>query len=104
MRTRIATPADVPALTSLINDAYVVERFFQVGDRIDAARVGALQQRGSFLLLENDELVGSSPNCVRAVILVYWLLPCPPRAGSAAPDSLPKRGASKRRGRWTFVW
>lgn len=60
MRTRIATPADVPALTALINAAYVVERFFKVGDRIDAAHVGALQQRGSFLLLENDgKLVGS---------------------------------------------
>jgi len=32
---RIATPEDVPALTTLINDAYRVEDFSVTGGRID---------------------------------------------------------------------
>ena len=41
MDTRIATPSDIPTLTRLINTAYVVERFFKIGDRIgpDGVRV-----------------------------------------------------------------
>lgn len=59
MPLRTATPTDVPALTTLINDAYVVERFFKRGDRITADGVRALQGTGTFLLLEeDDELAG----------------------------------------------
>lgn len=60
LTTRIGGPADIPALTSLINQAYVVERFFKVGDRITAAGVQALSGRGVFLLLARGaDLVGS---------------------------------------------
>lgn len=54
MPIRTATAADVPVLTDLINQAYVVERFFKVGDRITADGVSALQAKGAFLLLERD--------------------------------------------------
>jgi GNAT superfamily N-acetyltransferase len=54
MPTRIATPADVPTLTRLVNAAYVVERFFKVGDRITSEGVGTLLATGTFLLLEDD--------------------------------------------------
>ncbi len=54
MPTRIATPSDVPTLERLINAAYVVERFFKVGDRINAEGIRALQAKGTFLLLEED--------------------------------------------------
>lgn len=57
---RTATAEDVPSITVLVNEAYVVERFFKVGDRIDAPRVGALLETGIFLLLEREgQLAGS---------------------------------------------
>jgi GNAT superfamily N-acetyltransferase len=60
MQTRIAMASEVPILTRLINAAYVVERFFKIGDRITAEGVRALQGTGTFLLLENEgEAVGS---------------------------------------------
>ena len=47
-------------LVGLINAAYVVERFFKTGDRIDAARVASLMARGAFLVepAAGDVLVG----------------------------------------------
>lgn len=60
METRIATESDVPTLGRLINAAYVVERFFKVGDRITADGVREQQAKGTFLILESDdEAVGS---------------------------------------------
>lgn len=60
MPLRIATPTDVSALTTLINDAYVVERFFKRGNRITEDGVRALQGQGTFLLLDvDDELTGA---------------------------------------------
>jgi GNAT superfamily N-acetyltransferase len=52
---RISTPADIPAITSLINRAYVVERFFKVGDRTDEEGVRGLQAKGTFLVLERED-------------------------------------------------
>jgi GNAT superfamily N-acetyltransferase len=54
MSTRIAAASDLPTLERLINAAYVVERFFKVGDRIDADGLRALQAKGTFLVLETD--------------------------------------------------
>jgi GNAT superfamily N-acetyltransferase len=60
MPTRIASPSDVATLERLINAAYVVELFFKVGDRIDAEGIRALQAKGTFLLLEADDVpIGS---------------------------------------------
>ncbi len=53
LSTRVATADDVPILTRLINAAYVVERFFKVGDRIAADGVLALQGKGTFMVLEH---------------------------------------------------
>src|SRR4051812_45288594 len=54
MQIRAATASDVPELTRIINAAYVVERFFKAGDRINADGVRALQAKGTFLILEVD--------------------------------------------------
>jgi len=54
MDIRVATAADIPTLERLINAAFVVERFFKVGDRITAEGIRAEQARGTFLLLERD--------------------------------------------------
>ena len=50
---RIATAADVNAITPLINAAFVVERPILDNDRIDAASVRDFMTRGEFLLLED---------------------------------------------------
>ena len=47
---RPAITSEIDTLVELINAAYVVERFFKTGDRIDAARVAALMDRGAFLV------------------------------------------------------
>jgi ribosomal protein S18 acetylase RimI-like enzyme len=54
MPIRTATVGDIPDLTRIINAAYVVERFFKVGDRITAEGVRALQAKGTFLLLGDE--------------------------------------------------
>jgi GNAT superfamily N-acetyltransferase len=61
MRTRVATASDVPIVTSLINAAYIVERFFKAGDRIDEAEVRRLQGTGTFMMLERS---GMAVGCV----------------------------------------
>jgi GNAT superfamily N-acetyltransferase len=54
MDIRVATASDIPTLERLINAAFVVERFFKVGDRISAEGVRTQQVKGTFLLLERD--------------------------------------------------
>ena len=54
MDIRVATAADIPTLERLINAAFVVERFFKVGDRINADGIRTEQAKGAFLLLERD--------------------------------------------------
>jgi len=56
MDIRVATAADLPTLQRLINAAFVVERFFKVGDRISVEGIRTEQARGTFLLLEDDGL------------------------------------------------
>jgi len=53
MSIRIAGPDDVGALASLINEAFIVEAFFKIGDRTSADEVAALMEAGGeFLVLE----------------------------------------------------
>ncbi len=61
---RLATPADAPALTRLINSAYRVEAFFIIGDRISEpeilSRIGGSQS--DFLAVQgvaSGELTGA---------------------------------------------
>jgi GNAT superfamily N-acetyltransferase len=56
MDTRIATASDIPILERLINAAYVVERFFKVGDRITADGVRVQQAKGTFLVLQREDV------------------------------------------------
>lgn len=59
MTRRVATPADAAALAALINEAFLVEAFFKVGDRTDIADVLEHMRQGDFLLIEEDgRLVG----------------------------------------------
>jgi GNAT superfamily N-acetyltransferase len=55
---RIAEAADAPAIARLVNDAFRLERFFIDADRTDPEKVGALLQRGKFLLLFDDGALG----------------------------------------------
>ena len=52
---RIAEPADAAAIARLVNDAFRSERFFIDADRTDPEKVGALLQKGKFLLLFERE-------------------------------------------------
>jgi predicted N-acetyltransferase YhbS len=58
MKIRRAKPTDIPDLTTLINQAFQVERFFVDGDRITEEAVGEMLDRGGFLLAEDE---GGSP-------------------------------------------
>ena len=51
---RRAQPADLAAVTRLINRAHAVEAFFVDGERVDHAEVAALRERGHFLVLDGD--------------------------------------------------
>jgi len=51
---RIAKISDAEAITRLINQAFLVEKFFIDGDRIDLGQVRALFQKGVFLLAEEE--------------------------------------------------
>lgn len=54
LQVREASDADVDALVSLINVAFVVEQIAIEGDRIDAEKVREFMGRGKFLLLEGS--------------------------------------------------
>ena len=66
---RRAQPADLAALRRLINAAYAVERFFVDGERIDGAELGALAERGHFLVLDasTPHLLGAPKDIAAAI-------------------------------------
>ncbi|HEX8878747.1 MAG TPA: GNAT family N-acetyltransferase [Candidatus Acidoferrum sp.] len=56
---RFAQPGDVESLARLINRAFVVERPFIAGERIDPPGVGVFMERGRLLVAEDaDGLAG----------------------------------------------
>ena len=55
LRVRTAEPADIEALVRLINAAFLVERFFIEGDRINAEGVRKLMLTGEFLIAHDDD-------------------------------------------------
>lgn len=61
MLARLAAPAEAPALVSLINAAFQVEKFFIDTDRIDLEQVRDFFDTGSFLVMEDG---GSPAACV----------------------------------------
>ena len=69
MSIRTATRAESAVLASIINEAFVVEAFFKIGDRTSADEVTALMNSGGeFLVLENVEpgtgTLGTPVGCV----------------------------------------
>ena len=85
MRFSIAGPAELAAVTELINAAFKIERFFIDGDRISIEAVRELAAKGRFILLyDADTLAG----CVylelkgdRAYIGLLSVSPAQQRAG-----------------------
>lgn len=60
MEFRFAEEKDVPRVTALVNEAFQVERFFKLDDRLDEAHAYEYFRQGRFLLAEEDgELAGS---------------------------------------------
>ena len=59
---RDARAEDVPALVSLINEAYEVELFFVAGPRTSAAEVEEMRRSGGFLVAERED--GGVVGCV----------------------------------------
>jgi ribosomal protein S18 acetylase RimI-like enzyme len=59
---RTATPADVKALTALINRAYAIEAFFVDGDRTSQREVEELIGTGRFVVLEDDRRLAAAVN------------------------------------------
>jgi len=65
MRVRIAVAADAEAVTALINAAFVVEKFFIDGDRVNLEMVRGFLARGEFLIA--DDAAGVA-GCVYAEV------------------------------------
>jgi ribosomal protein S18 acetylase RimI-like enzyme len=53
LRIRHASAEDIPALTRVINAAFVVERPFIEGDRVDDQATAEYMQKGKFLIAED---------------------------------------------------
>lgn len=65
----IAKISDAEAITRLINQAFLVERFFIDGDRIDLDQVRALFHKGEFLVAENGATLAG---CSRLHFVKMW--------------------------------
>ena len=62
MKIRTATSAEAGDVARIINDAFVVEAFFKIGDRTSAEEIRTLMQDGGeFLVLDED---GTIAGCV----------------------------------------
>ena len=56
MSIRTATPEEASDLARIINEAFVVEAFFKIGDRTSADEIaGMMNAGGEFLVLDNVE-------------------------------------------------
>lgn len=59
MTFRFAEESDLPALMALVNQAFHVERFFHIGERLDEERTRSYFRKGRFLLAEDaGEMIG----------------------------------------------
>ena len=61
---RPAVPQEAPVLVRLINDAFIVESFFKIGDRTSADEIRQMMHAGEFFVLE--EARGAIAGCVYA--------------------------------------
>ncbi len=55
LKLSTATTDDAAAIARLVNSAFIAERAFIEGDRIDPAKVKVLMEKGIFLLLSDVE-------------------------------------------------
>jgi predicted N-acetyltransferase YhbS len=62
MQIRVATQDDVPAITALINQAFIVEAFFKIGDRTSIEGVRELMRTGGGFLIAEES--GTPVGCV----------------------------------------
>lgn len=62
-RVRVATQQDVAELTKLINAAFIVERPFFEGDRIDEQGTCELFEKGKFLIAEDARGIAGCVYC-----------------------------------------
>jgi N-acetylglutamate synthase-like GNAT family acetyltransferase len=62
MQIRIATENDVQAIAALINQAFIVEAFFKIGDRTSVENLGELMRKGGQFLVAED--AGGLVGCV----------------------------------------
>jgi ribosomal protein S18 acetylase RimI-like enzyme len=58
MKQRFAIESDLPDLIALVNQAFQVERFFLIGDRLDPERTRQHFEKGRFLLVEDAGIAG----------------------------------------------
>jgi GNAT superfamily N-acetyltransferase len=61
---RTATPEEGSDLARLINDAFIVEAFFKIGDRTSAAEIAELINAGGEFLVLDDDGSRSLSGCV----------------------------------------
>ncbi len=59
---RLATTADIPAVTRIVNAAYRVEDFFKIGDRTDEGEVGRIIRDHAFIVAVDE--AGDLAGCV----------------------------------------
>ena len=59
---RIASKADAPAIARVINDAFIVEASFMIGDRTSADEIVELMEAGEFLV--TGDTAGAMTGCV----------------------------------------
>ena len=85
VRVRIAEPDDIEALVRLINAAFLVERFFIEGDRINAGAVQKLMATGRFLIAQDDDGISGcvyiEPSDGRAYLGLLSVHPSRQRSG-----------------------
>lgn len=90
---RTAEPADASAVARLVNAAFRPERFFIDADRTNPEKVGALLQKGKFLMhLEDGVLAGCVYVELRGERGYFGLLAVDPQR-----SALRNRGAADRR-------
>jgi len=72
MNFRFAEESDLPALMALINQAFKVEAFFIVRDRLTSDETHAYFQKGRFLLAEETPHSPESPtsSCVETAAIL----------------------------------
>jgi GNAT superfamily N-acetyltransferase len=76
MTIRTATSAEAADLARIINDAFVVEAFFKIGDRTSADEISELMRAGSEFLVLDDVEPGTGTGTGTGTLLGCVCLTC----------------------------